>query len=123
MRRLSRHSGGFLLAFIVTAGALLVLATLPTEQPLGTGSAHLNHILAFYVLALLLDLAFPQRPFGLGKVLALLAFGTLIEVLQYFLPLRQFSLVDILMDAVGVLLYALSRPLLRRLPVLRWRWS
>jgi hypothetical protein len=42
---------------------------------------------------------------------------------QYFLPFRQFSLLDLAVDALGLAAYALLRPLCRRLPILRERWQ
>ena len=79
--------------------------------------------MAFYVLALLVDFSFPQDKFGLSKILALLGFGLLIEVIQYFLPYRTFSLYDLAADGGGLTVYWFSLPTLRYVPLLRCRWN
>ena len=82
-----------------------------------------NHALAFFVLGLLADFSFPERGFGPSKILALLAYGLLIEVIQHFLPYRTFSLYDLAADGVGLTLYWCSVPAIKRLPWLRGRWE
>ncbi len=66
-----------------------------------------NHILAFFVLAGLADLAYPGSSPARGweKWVSLLAFGLFIEAVQYFLPYRQFSLLDLAADGIGIWLY------------------
>jgi VanZ family protein len=73
----------------------------------------LNHMLAFYVLGLLADFAWPGTAFYTRKAFLLLGYGVLIEIIQYFLPYRSFSLFDLGADAFGLLLYAVSVPLLK----------
>ncbi len=61
-----------------------------------------NHFVAFLVLYLLLGLAY--RNFSTAKktaAMTLIAFQ--IEIVQYFIPGRCFSLLDIAADAVGVI--------------------
>jgi VanZ family protein len=82
----------------------------------------LNHAAAFYVLALLLDFSSPRTRCGVGKVLVLLAYGVAIEAVQYFIPAREASLNDLFADAVGVLAYVCSIPLLARIPPLDRHW-
>ena len=83
----------------------------------------LNHFAAFYALAFATDFSFPDRGYGATKILPLLGYGLMIEIIQYHLPYRQFELLDVLADAVGLSIYAASLPLVRRLPVLNRRWS
>lgn len=83
----------------------------------------LDHFAAFFVLALVADFSFPDRGYGVAKILPLLGYGILIEVVQHHLPYRQFDLFDVLADAVGLSIYAACLPLVRRLPVLSRRWS
>ena len=45
------------------------------------------------------------------KIIALFIYGLLIEAIQYFIPGRQFSLLDILANAIGLLAYLTVRPL------------
>jgi VanZ family protein len=82
-----------------------------------------SHILAFGALSLAADLSFPQRPFGPAKIVALLGYGVLIEVVQYFLPYREASVFDVLADGVGIAAYALGFPLLKHIPLLRHLWN
>jgi VanZ family protein len=104
--------------------AITHLATTRIQYPVVENiNDKLNHILAFYVLALLVDFSFPQDKFVVSKVLALLGFGLLIEVIQYFLPYRTFSLYDLAADGGGLTVYWFSLPTLRYVPLLRCRWN
>lgn len=78
-----------------------------------------NHVLAFYVVAFLADYSAPKVGFNLIKGLAILGYGLLIEVIQHFLPYREFSLFDLAADGVGVAAYAFSQPVLSRFYILR----
>lgn len=111
--------GLFVLALL--AVTLLAFMQMPEMGPQRV-SDKLNHAFAFYALALLLDFARPQTEFGVRKFAVLMAYGLAIECVQYFLPWREFSLLDMVADAVGLLLYVASIPLLMRLPLLRRRW-
>jgi len=79
--------------------AYLALSPRPPEA-LTTGWDKANHMLAFCVLA----------TFGLGGwprharlvLLGLVAYGCLIEVLQWVTPYREAALLDIFADALGV---------------------
>lgn len=107
--------------------ALLVvtyLATTPLQFPVVEGmNDKANHILAFYVLALLADFSFPENGFGFSKALPLLGYGLFIEAIQYFLPFRSSSFFDLAADGAGLVVYLLSLPALRYVPWLRSRWS
>lgn len=89
----------------VLAGLLLVVLAL-SLLPLGpdaptTGWDKTNHLLAFSALALVGCLAYSERTPGL--LLALLAYGALIEVLQSFTGYRSAEWADLLADALGLL--------------------
>lgn len=115
---------GFRVALIVAIVTVLYLATTPLEVPLVEDfDDKVNHVLAFFGLALLLDFSFPGSNLDARKVLALLAFGMLIEIIQYHLPYRTFSLLDWAADGLGILVYRFALPGLRYLPVLRRRWE
>lgn len=73
-----------------------------------------RHLAAFLVLAALIDWSFPALAIN-RKLLALLAYGVLIEVVQYFLPYRMFSVFDMGADALGLALYRLGRPVAGRI--------
>ncbi|WP_347564838.1 VanZ family protein [Campylobacter mucosalis] len=57
--------------------------------------------MAFSVLYFLLNFAFKLEI--LTKISLLLVFGIQIEILQSFLPSREFSLIDIIADFIGIL--------------------
>jgi VanZ family protein len=90
-------------AFGVCALAVLVLALLPRVTPMvTTGWDKGNHMLAFGTLAILGLCGFPRRA---GVVLTgLLAYGGLIEILQSFTPNRVAEWLDLVADAIGLLL-------------------
>ncbi|MEJ2315766.1 MAG: VanZ family protein [Gammaproteobacteria bacterium] len=61
------------------------------------------HTLAFAALMLLCAVAYRQR-FSLVRIaLLLFCFGVAIELVQYLLPYRKFSLLDMLANSVGIL--------------------
>jgi VanZ family protein len=111
----------FAAAFLATA--YLSFMQVPEMGDLQLISDKVHHAFAFFVLALLLDFAAPRTQFGLRKFSALMAFGVAIECVQYFLPWRDFSLLDMVADAVGLMLYVAGIPLLKRVPGLRRRWA
>jgi len=83
----------------------------------------INHFLAFLVLALLVDFSFPNSRFNTNKIFLLLGYGLSLEIIQYFLPHRMFSLFDIVADSLGLLAYAILIPFIKRLPGLGDRWA
>ena len=106
------------LLFFIALFSVTCLAVLPQEQvSLTTGWDKANHALAFLVLLGLLDQAYPQWNLWLQKTLPLIGYGLVIEGLQFFLPDRMFSLLDVAADLVGLGVYLLLRPrLLEKLP-------
>jgi VanZ family protein len=82
-----------------------------------------SHLVAFYFLAFVLDFSFPRKHFDIRKVLLLLTYGFILELVQYNLPHREFSVFDLATDGIGILLYWLSIPLLRRFSYLKQRWE
>jgi hypothetical protein len=72
----------------------------------------LIHAVVFFGFALLLDLASSRHPFWLWKGFPLLMYGLFVELLQYFTPFRSFSLLDILADFSGILLYFIVKVLI-----------
>jgi VanZ family protein len=65
----------------------------------------LGHCLVFLILAIISDHAYATTHFNLRKASLLLAYGIAIECLQYYVPGREFSFLDMLADAAGLLLY------------------
>lgn len=90
---------------LALAGLLIVVLAL-SLLPLGadvptTGWDKANHLLAFATLAVLGCLAYPGRiP---ATLLALLAYGALIEILQSFTDYRSAEWADWLADAIGLI--------------------
>ncbi len=63
----------------------------------------LQHIAAFLCLSICAALSLPQGPARLGKAgLAMLAFGVLIEIVQFYVPERSADWQDVLADGVGI---------------------
>jgi VanZ family protein len=114
----------FRLALLASLAVVMHLATTKINYPvIENMNDKVNHIFAFYVLGFLADFSFPRNKLGLSKVLPLLGFGLLIEVIQYFLPYRSFSLYDLAADAAGLAAYWASLPALKHFPLLRRRWN
>jgi len=90
------------------------LAIAPSSGSLPTsGNDKLNHFLAFYLLALLVDYSFPSVRFHYIKILSLVGYGAAIEMVQFFAPSRSCSLYDLLADTIAVFAYIITRELLR----------
>lgn len=91
---------------------LAALIDAPDALDYGLGDK-VSHLLTFFVLGALAESACPRSPL---RCLAagLLGYGLLIECLQYFVPWREFSLLDWAADGVGLLLWLLLAWPLRR---------
>jgi len=96
--------------------AIMLLAVLPDYDNLPelfSISDKLNHIAAFFVLALLAHLS--RFRSGIKKQhIFLLIYAFLIEIIQYFLPTREFSFLDIAADVIGLLLSIFAASLMRK---------
>ncbi|WP_085760138.1 VanZ family protein [Oceanicoccus sagamiensis] len=100
-------------AFYPTLLAVSLLSVLPQEQVvISTGWDKANHALAFFVLLALLDHAYPTAHLWWKKLLPLLAYGVVIELLQSQIPGRYASGLDVFGDIVGLLAYLLIRPVI-----------
>ncbi|MBI5026114.1 MAG: VanZ family protein [Nitrospirae bacterium] len=66
----------------------------------------LNHFMAFFMLSILFDSAYRSlRP--MNKMIILFSYGLFIEIVQYFVPYRDFSFIDLSIDGLAVSLYFL----------------
>jgi len=92
---------------------ILLLLNVVAIEYLATSSSHFKaidtiwdkakHSFAFFVLYILLTLAF--RNIGAWKkVLILLIYGIQIEFIQHFIPNREASLFDIIANFIGIIL-------------------
>jgi VanZ family protein len=122
--RLSQNSiNSFRVVLCIALAAIMYLATTPQHYPVVESvNDKVNHILAFFVLGLLADFSVPRSGFTSSKIGALLAYGLGIEVIQFFLPYRTFSLLDWLADGIGLALYGFFLPVVRSLPWFSRRW-
>ncbi|WP_153764583.1 VanZ family protein [Endozoicomonas sp. OPT23] len=103
---------------------ITILALLPIDQaPLPKISDKIQHLTAFFTLAFLLDCSFPKSSFQFPKILTLAGYGLLIEMLQWFSGYRFFSLLDVVADLSGVVIYIALIPILRKIPLVKWRWE
>ena len=89
-------------AFYICIIAIEYLATTTQEiKAIENSWDKANHFVAFFTLYFLLSFGYSKFSF-IKKVLLLLAFAVQIEVVQYFIPSRDFSLLDIFADMIGV---------------------
>lgn len=65
----------------------------------------LIHVVVFFGFSVLVDLSSSRKPFWLWKGFPLVGYGVLIEVFQYFTPVRSFSVLDMFADFLGVAIY------------------
>ncbi|SFL86633.1 VanZ family protein [Marinobacter zhejiangensis] len=100
------------LALAISAIAILYLATTSGSELMPPSpSDKLNHLVAFMELTLLARLSWPRsHPAVLLALVA--AYGVAIELIQWPLPHREFSLADMLADSVGIMLGMALWPLL-----------
>lgn len=87
--------------FCLSVLAILYLATTSQPYPIpSSASDKVNHLIAFIQLTVAMRLAWPQLHRA-RIALAMLAFGLAIELIQAWLPYREFSLLDLSADALG----------------------
>jgi len=93
-------------AFFIVVLLLMLTPVLPKELEAFFTFLRLTdkmeHFIAFFLLSFLLNRASSTLAHRLRNVVALTAFGALIEVMQYFIPNRTTSLYDLLADMVGI---------------------
>lgn len=89
---------------VVLVGSLLDLGATPAVEV----DDKTQHVLAFLALAVLAVLGNPRWPLAARVIPGLLAYGLLIEAIQWWLPWREFSWLDWAADAAGVLAGALA---------------
>lgn len=93
--------GGWKPLFWAAALGILLLSLLPSATPLPTtGWDKTNHLLGFGVLAALARFAYPGPAWP--RLLGLLAYGALIEILQSLTPDRSAEWTDLFADSLGI---------------------
>jgi len=109
----------FRVLLVVALLAISFLATTRLTIPVARElNDKVNHAVAFFMLALLVDFSFPTWTFR-TKVLVLIAYGLSLELTQAYLPYRSCSLFDLGADAGGLALYGICQPALRYFPFFR----
>tara|TARA_R100001440_G_scaffold24211_5_gene39367 strand:+ start:34004 stop:34438 length:435 start_codon:yes stop_codon:yes gene_type:complete len=102
--RFTRMTALWRLALFGSMLIILWLATTRLDYPIPSSSwDKLNHLAAFIELTILARLSWPKlRPVYAG--LAMLAYGLTIEIIQAPLAYREFSLLDLVADGIGVII-------------------
>jgi VanZ family protein len=93
-------------AFIAALVTIYLLAMLPGDSlPEVQLWDKLQHACAFFMLALLLGLAWPSTSLLRLQLPSLFAYGVLIELSQSLVPYREASTLDLVANASGLVLY------------------
>lgn len=88
--------------FIIALVAIEYLATTTIAiKPLEHSWDKANHFIAFFVLFSLLTYAHSYLS-NYMKFYIIILFGIQIEIVQFFIPNRDFSLLDIFADSIGI---------------------
>ncbi|MFK5985603.1 MAG: VanZ family protein [Pseudomonadota bacterium] len=109
----------FSLVFLVLIISYLAFTPLHQETGIMSGFDKANHLLAFFVLALFSHFSFIDKPHYKVIIFPLLGYAFFIELVQYFLPFRSFSVFDIVADLCGIILYIILHKQLLKTS----RWS
>jgi VanZ family protein len=103
-----------LLAVLVLVIGYLALAPQPPEE-LSTGWDLMNHALAFAALAFVASIGHRQSAARwAAALLAVLAYGALIEVVQLYVPGRIGEWADLMADLVGIVIGTTAAALVLR---------
>jgi len=121
MIALLKRNKYFKVLFYVTLVVVFYLAVIPDDNihMEWKYADKLKHATAFFTLSFLLNRASSTIQHRLRNMGALLLFGIFIEFVQYFLPERESSILDVWADLAGILLFQLSYSLLKLLLELR----
>lgn len=115
-----REQGAFKVSTRFLIVLLMALGLFVATMPLNASSIHnindkLIHVLVFFGFAMLMDLTTDRKPSWLWKVLPLVGYGVIIEILQNMTDYRSFELADILADMIGVFSYFTLKALFKKL--------
>lgn len=105
----------FRILLLVALVGVSVLAVWPSQVSIiTTGWDKSNHLLAFFVLFWLLDFSWPNSLSIVQKIVILMAYGLLIEIVQLNQSQRFFSLLDWGADGLGLCLYLVAMRFIRK---------
>ncbi len=93
-------------ALVLSVVIIFCLSVIRTGPDLPGGlSDKFYHTIAFLILSCLAGTSFPKTGSSFYQPVVLLLYGIVIEVVQYFLPYRSFSIADMVADAGGIFVY------------------
>ncbi|MGH1487050.1 MAG: VanZ family protein [Cellvibrionaceae bacterium] len=99
MQLLSRLQLIFLLAVYLYLGTIKISDSMAASM-----NDLLAHCLGYIILMCSGFFAFPARSYTTKLFILFFLFSFLVECIQYFLPYRSFSLLDLLANGVGLIL-------------------
>jgi VanZ family protein len=102
----------FRVFFVICLSTVLYLSFIPDYKNLPyliSISDMANHFFAFFTLSFLLDFSFEFNKSKKAFGLFVLAIG--IEVVQHYLPTREFSIKDIIVDLGAIAVYYSLKPI------------
>lgn len=106
------------ISYAILTGVVAIISYYSLRRPrhdfLHSMSDKMSHLLAYFTLFVVLKFAFPR----LGTVKAIVlcvGYSLLMEFIQYFIPFRQFEMLDMLANTSGVLLGVALVALVNRL--------
>ncbi len=112
-KRLQSQYKLFRVGLLILLFIISYIAFTPMENTtLDTGFDKINHLIAFFVLSLFCQFSFPQKTVLYTTFLPLLSYAFFIEIVQYYLPYRTFSLLDVVADVFAVIAYLILSKLL-----------
>lgn len=104
LRRLTQWIPAWRFALIASMALILWLSTSPLEHPVVTSTwDKANHAIAFIELILLARLGWPRLSV-IHSALIIFGFGVVIEIIQAPIPYRSASVLDLVADAVGIVI-------------------
>jgi len=92
------------IVFFLWVGTIGVLSVIPSPERVVSVSDKFAHFVAYFITASLCYCAFKREKLSFLVFLGIAVFlyGIAIEVVQYFLPYRDFSVGDIIANASGI---------------------
>jgi len=120
MNHISKKTFVWRMLFCIAVSTITYLATTEQSYPvISDFNDKFSHVFAFLVLAFLADFSYPEYSYNYYKITALFGYGVSIEIIQYYIPNRQFSFYDMLADLIGLMLYMILLPYIKKIPILK----
>lgn len=102
------NTAGFRLLLGLAMAIVTWLALTPQPVPMSNELPvdKWAHLLAFSLLAFLVDASWPNRGFDAPKWIFLVGYGVALEFAQTLVPNRVFDTLDIVANMLGIVVYA-----------------